>query len=317
LSGTAQSYSVYGLSVRSPLTLPCPRVGNASSADVDLGPWRADRLEPAHAEAVSGRDSRSWFRCRRLSDGTTYLRWRGLFEFLVSSDGRRIRYHRLDRATEESLGVYLLGQVLSCSLVAFGIEPLHGTVVTIGRSAVALLGDCGYGKSTLAAALLAHGGRILSDDVVALAERNGRWTVQPGVPRLKLFPSVAKRLLGPAARGAPMNRATVKMSLPLGPADSARAPATLAALYVLSDPAKRPPSPRPRVETLVNGEAFLEVTRAFFNLLALDRQRRANQFALATRAALSLPVRRLIYPRKLASLPEVCDAILEDLTRTA
>src|SRR5207342_1318269 len=112
-------------------------------------------------DAVPFSRRRGWFIHSRLPDGHRYLRWKDLFEFIISPNGRRISYRRLNHATDDSLAVYLLGQVLSFSLVARGAEPLHGTVVGVEGQAIALLGDCGRGKSTLGAAMLSRGCRLL------------------------------------------------------------------------------------------------------------------------------------------------------------
>nr|WP_092778941.1 hypothetical protein [Jannaschia pohangensis] len=45
---------------------------------------------------------------------------------------------------------------------------VHGTAVVLGQRAVLLLGPTGAGKSGLAAQLIAHGGRLISDDLVVL-----------------------------------------------------------------------------------------------------------------------------------------------------
>ena len=58
--------------------------------------------------------------------------------------------------------------MLSFSLLSLGYEPLHATAVVVDGEAVAFLGDCGYGKSTLGAAFLARGFPLLTDDVLAL-----------------------------------------------------------------------------------------------------------------------------------------------------
>jgi hypothetical protein len=274
----------------------------------------AERFASGRAEAAR-RGAQNWFDCWPLADGTTYLRWADLFEFLISGDGRRIFYHSHEQATLESLNVYLLGQVLSFSLLACGAEPLHGTVVSVKGEAVAFLGDCGSGKSTLGASFLARDFPIVSDDLVALARGRTGWTVSPGIPRLKLFPSVARRLLG-VNDGIPMNNGTSKLVLPLGARQSVRRALPLRALYVLSDPRSgegRPGSARVTIESLSGREAFLEVVRAAFNLLVLKKARLTNQFEFAGRLIAGVPIRRLAYPRKLSLLPVVCDAVLADL----
>ncbi|OFW26913.1 MAG: hypothetical protein A3H97_21935 [Acidobacteria bacterium RIFCSPLOWO2_02_FULL_65_29] len=272
----------------------------------------ADRFAIARREAAADRRQPGWFCARRLAGGGVYLRWRGLFEFLVSPEGRRILYRRLEHATAGSFDVYLIGQVLSCSLVALGVEPLHGTASVIDGEAVVFLGDCGAGKSTLGAALLSRGFPVLTDDVVALKRRLGRWLVQPGVPRIKLFPSVASKLLGSRAEGVPMHHQTPKLVLPLGTGQALGRPVPLRAIYVLSRPVGDARSCRARVEPLLGREAFLGVIRGLFNLIALDRERSANQFALAARLVNDVAVRRLIYPRRLSALSDVCDTLLAD-----
>jgi hypothetical protein len=270
----------------------------------------------AARRALSPAASAHWFATVSLPDGSTYLRWAELFEFLVASDGKKILYRCLDRATEDAFTVYLLGQVLSYPLVARGIEPLHGTVVSVDGAALALVGNCGFGKSTLAAALLARGHAVLTDDLVVLHESRERWMVTPGIPRLKLFPAIASALLG-VEGGPPMNHGTPKLVVPLDPQQSSRRARPLRALYVLSDPGEPPAasSPGVRIDPLGAADALIEVIRAAFNLVVRTRERLATQFAFATRLAAEIPVRRLTYPRELALLPHVCDTLLEDVRR--
>jgi len=262
-----------------------------------------------------GRPSGKWFTWRRLATGATYLRWTGLFEFLVSADGRDIRFHRLPRATPESLSAYLLGQVLSFSLLAFGMEPLHGTVVVIDGEAIGFLGDCGYGKSTLGAAFLRLGFPILTDDLMVVEPTSSGYAVHPGMPRIKLFPSVARPVLGVARPGPRLNDGTSKQILPLHDGQAFHRPAPLRALYVLGDP-KRAPSDlagHTRVDRLSGGEALLEVIKGSFNSMVVNRDRLTRQFVFASRLAATIPVNRLSYLRDLSLLPAVCEAVLADL----
>src|SRR5262249_3466189 len=133
----------------------------------------------------------SWYEVGRLVDGSIYARWADVGEFLVSRNGSTIGCRRFHTATEESFQVYLLGQALSFALVQSGSEPLHGTVVVIGGDAVAFLGQSGFGKSTLAASLLASGHQMLTDDLLMLQIKKGRVTAYPGPGRIKLFPNDA------------------------------------------------------------------------------------------------------------------------------
>ena len=315
LSLAPQNYQAYGLILQSPLPLPCPLAPGSDRPDVLLHAGSTTRFARARVEHPPADDTRTWFRFHRLADGSAYLKWTGLFEFVISPDGREILFHRQKTAAPESFSVYLLSQVLSFSLLSFGTEPLHGTAVVVGGEALVLLGDCGYGKSTLGAALLARGLPILTDDLVALEKSDVGWMVRSGIPRIKLFPAVARRLLGSDLGGTPMNGGTSKLVLPLGPGQAVSRSVPLRALYVLSPPGEhRSVKGRPvQIERLSGREAFLEVIRAAFNLMALESSRMASQFAFARRLILAVPVRRLTYPRDFSRLSTVCDALLADL----
>jgi hypothetical protein len=303
-------YRLYGHALRSSLDLPCPHRPHASGPEVQLEAGEPEQFERCRSGQRAPKGRANWFQCRRLRDRSTYLRWEGLFEFLVSADGRRILYHALGGATPEAFTTYLLGQVLSFSLLALGEEPLHGTAVVVGNRAIAFLGDGGYGKSTLGAACLARGYPILSDDLLAMEPSGAGYRMHPGVPRIKVFPAVSCELFG-LVRGTPLNGGTSKRIVPLEEGQVYRRSAPLATLYVLSPPGLR--VRRVNIETLPRSQAVLEIIRNSFNTIVQDRARLARQFRFASRLVARIPVKRLSYPRSLDRLPAVCDAVLDDL----
>jgi hypothetical protein len=309
----ARRYRVYGLIVECAIPLSCPTVAGRSRPDVRLRPGVTRRFDNARQLLHIPAKPQQWFECHRLGDRTTYLRWSGLFEFLISPDARTIDFHGLEHATDESLTTYLLGQVLSFSLLSRGHEPLHATAVVIDGEAVAFLGDCGRGKSTLGAAFVARGIPVLTDDLLALEMRDGRWMAHSGPPRLKLFPSVARRVLGRKA-GSRLHADTSKLILPLAREQAHDHAVPLRALYVLPDPAKRSARGPARISVApVEGQrAFLAVVRSAFNLIQVDRARLANQFNVATRLVNDIPIRLLSYRRSLSLLNGVCDAVIAD-----
>jgi hypothetical protein len=308
----ARRYRLFGLTLETPLALPCPIVTRRGEPDVMLTRASETRFARAlHDFPLPA--STTWFLSRRLTDDTTYLQWRNLYEFIVSADGRQIWYHRFAGGTPESFSTQLLGQVLSFSLLAFGREPLHATVVARGSRAVALCGDCGDGKSTLAASLLGRGCRLVTDDVMVTEPHGNGWVVHPGVPRIKLFPAVARKLLG-EVHGTPMNGLTSKLVVPLARRQAVASPIALHSIYVLPAAGSRGrTTDRPWSEPLSGREAFLEIVRAAFNLQVLGRHRQAVQFAFASRLAREVPLRRLAYKRSFATLPAVADLVLAEL----
>jgi hypothetical protein len=311
LSRGATSYRLYGLTVNSTVGLPGPRA-NGGKPDIVFRRAGAGQVAAWRRIVSLDRTRRDWFRHRILPDGSRYLLWTDLFEFHVSADGGTIHHRRLRRGTEESFRTYLLGQVLSFSLLALGLEPLHGTVMVIDGSAVAFLGDTGFGKSTLGAAFLRLGFPILTDDLLVLRERRGRFLAAPGVPRIKLFPRPARVLLGRKGAGPRMNPGTTKLVLPLARTESAPDEMPLRAIYLLSKPG-RPQPRRISIEPVAPANAFFDVIANSFNGMVRGRPRLERQFAFASRVAGAIPFKRLAYPRSLELLPAVCEAVLSDL----
>lgn len=240
-----------------------------------------------------------------------YLSWPGLFDFVVSPDGRHVLGRPLASSSVEAFKAYLLSQVLSFSLLKRGIEPIHATVVVVDGHAVGFLGDSGAGKSSLAATFLRSRHRLLTDDLLVLRNKGQDVLAYPGLSRLKLFPEIAFLLLGEAT-GTPMNDRTSKLIVPLQPDMFQRSRVPLGALYVLF------PSPTDRGEIKIHAlskrRAFIELTKNTFNPLVTDRDRLRGQFATAAEVSNRVHIGGLSFPRSLSSLPSVRDAILADLS---
>lgn len=301
------TYRLYGLALRSAIELPCPR-GPASRPTVAISV--SDAL--TGCDTPPGRGSPAdWFSYSRGADGSAYLRWSGLFDFVVSADGRRIASRRLPGASDESFRNYLLTQVLSFSLLALGKEPLHASAVAVDGAAIAFVGGCGSGKSSLAAAFVRAGYPLVTDDLLVLDRVTHGYLAHPGVPRIKLFPHVARRLLGARRTGERMNTGTAKQILRLPERSFASGPLPLKAVYVLAG------GRRWAIRRLGASESFLEVVRATFNTIVTDGRRLARQFQFARDMVATLPIKQLSFPRRLSTLRDVRGAILADVWTAA
>ncbi len=251
------------------------------------------------------------FHHARLSDGSDYLRWPGLFEFLVSPEGRRIAGFPHNGRSQEAFQTYLIGQVLSFALLKQGIESLHATVVVANNAALAFLGDSGYGKSSLGAGFLAAGDRLLTDDLLVVTEKDRRFFAHPGPRRIKLFPETAAAVLGKFNGGTPMNPTTTKLVIPLLSSQSTDITVPLRAVYVLSPPARR--ARKIAIRPLSQQEACLALITNAYNSIVTEPARLARQFNWAARTQADWPVKSMAYPGELAQLPGVGDAGKADL----
>jgi hypothetical protein len=261
--------------------------------------------------------SDGWFTHAILADGSSYVRWDTVGEFIVSVDGRRMLCRRLSPAAPASFHVYLLGQALSYALVRQGFEPLHATAVVVNGEAVAFLGGNAFGKSTLAACFLAQGYRLLTDDLLVVDRSGAALRVFPGPARLKLFPRIARRFLPRSAGVSTMNADTEKLILPIDPELNCTTPARLRAVYSLTEPRKTARRRTIGIEMLSPRAAFVELLRGTFNPRLAGAARLASQFETITRVTESLRVSRIHYPRTLDRLSDVRQAILDDLNGAA
>lgn len=309
------AYRLYGLWLRSQWPLPYPEGTEAGLTEIELFKGSNFLFSEAARETMTQANADAWFHHACLQDGSTYLRWSGLFEFLISADGRRIAGRPFNGVTEEAFHAYLVSQVLSFAMVKQGIEPVHATVVVVNGQAVAFLGDCGYGKSSLGAAFLQAGYPLLTDDVLVMKEEDSGFYAYPGTPRIKLFPAIAKSLLGERVKGTPVTNLTPKLIISLDQHRSHRAPAPLKALYVLTRPRVGSSRKRVIIRCLSQRRAFLELLRNTFNRVIIEGERLKRQFTMGTLVASKVPIKSLSYPRILALLPSVREAILADLRR--
>src|SRR3989442_8162809 len=94
----------------------------------------------------------------------------------------------------ENTASYLLGPILGLLLRMRGVTCLHASAVAFEDRSVAFVGRTGAGKSTTAAAFARQGYGVISDDIVALKEREGAFHVMAAYPHLCLWPESARML---------------------------------------------------------------------------------------------------------------------------
>lgn len=131
----------------------------------------------------------------------------------------------------------LSGVACAVLLSLSGRPVLHGAAVAFGGGTIGVLGDSGHGKSTLAAALLGQGGRLLSEDLLAFTRRGTDVEVEPGYGRISLLADSCEALgLGAGEGALQVRNGTAKSWI-----DTACSPDPIAVrrLYILapSDPA--------------------------------------------------------------------------------
>ena len=134
-------------------------------------------------------------------DGSCRLGIRNIANYLFRN-GREIIVDPILPPDTVDIVLFILGTGLGVISHQRGLLPLHASCVAFGDKAVAFAGDSGRGKSTIAAALLKQGGRLVSDDVAVVeVDAPGGPLVWPTMPQQKLWQDTLTALkLSPGRR---------------------------------------------------------------------------------------------------------------------
>jgi hypothetical protein len=124
------------------------------------------------------------------------LDFSGNVRFVVSRDLGTVDVWAHDEGGWSLAPVLLEGWVLAFVLQMAGRGVLHASAVALGDRALALVGDSGSGKSTIATVLCSRGARFIADDVLNVVAADGLCAL-PGSAATRLRPaafSLARQL---------------------------------------------------------------------------------------------------------------------------
>lgn len=313
-SPSSHEYVVYGFRLRSAMKLSLSEAAPGGAADIDLLPGEEAWFERTTSQFAL--DHSHWINVHESPEGWSYVRYEGMFEFMVSPSGNRVLYRLLEDVSLDSFETYALGRIFSFAMVKKGFEPLHASTVVVDGCAVAFLGSSTFGKSSLAARFVADGHQLLTDDVLRAEEQpDGRVLAFPGPPRLKLMPIVARRLMRDTSLRAPINSRGrhPKRIYPLTAAQYCAEPVPLRAIYAVTPPRNVHRKQRITIAPLPPVRALMKLLTFTHNDNVTGGERLARQFDAAQRLLRTVPIRALSYPRILTSLSEVKAAVLADL----
>jgi hypothetical protein len=200
-------YSAYGLAIEANRPIPAfTSTDCAGEVDVRIA---LRGKHNSHTEPVDGTvlyqstgcadDGTPYYTVARLNRSNGGLRCRytsesGHGNFDVDIPGECVDITWTEGVFFDDLSAYLTGPVMGCVLRLRGTVCLHAGVISLGTRAILIMGPKGAGKSTLTAAFACDGNAILADDIAALADHGEDIMVQPGYPRLRLWPDAIENL---------------------------------------------------------------------------------------------------------------------------
>jgi hypothetical protein len=235
------------------------------------------------------------------ADGTAQLLIDDTGRFTLDGDAQRIAHCAPPAVDRDAVALDLIGVILPYALHARGAWCLHASAVALGDRVVAFVAESGTGKSTLAAACVAAGATLVSDDVVVTHRIGAGVAVQPaGVP-IRLHAATARALgednaLAPDAWGkVRVAAATERRRLPLE------------AVYVVQAMTADAPLSRIRRGARAATMALL----AHGKLTALLGAALADEaLARCTALAATVPVYDLAMPRDLSQLASAAATLM-------
>ncbi len=317
-------YTAYGLPLRSDVELSGLREahGEAASTPVlftsKLKPdWvlEADELtvRVVHCLPAVPESADPAFSLQELGGGNSFrLSYGDGTEFVVDAHGECVWGACPEPLTIEDLATYFLGPVMGFVLRRRGVTPLHASAVVVGGVGVAFSGEAGAGKSTTAAALALRGAPAVCEDIAAIEENRGHFFVQPGYPRVCLWPDAVEKLLGTKEALPNLTPTWNKKYLPLDGerANFAERIVPLGAVYLLGERATGVRTPR--IEEISSREALLELVQNTYMNALLTKEQRATEFELLSRLVSRVPCKRVIPHCDGAKIGELCEWIEKD-----
>ncbi|MGC2323405.1 MAG: hypothetical protein WA463_12305 [Terriglobales bacterium] len=314
-------YSVFGLRVRSNRPVPVFLPAAPGQPDVRL------HLEGARPHPFGSLSREEWYQCPDAdSRGQPLLRgWKlggGEYFHFHFSEGPEFFFDRRGESawsfwppglSFDNLLTFLAGPAFGCLLFLRGMTVLHGSAIAIGDKAIALLGPGGAGKSTTAAAFALSNFPVLTDDIVAIAERRGEFLVQPAYRRVCLWPDSVAALYGSVNALPLITAGWEKRGLELGDRGPFQPHAVpLAAIYVLGE--RTSPLPAGIIAPLAPRELLVKLLG---NTYAgrLPNDHRAHEFDVLARLVNRVHGRRVTPNPSPTHIARLCNAIIEDFER--
>jgi len=209
----------------------------------------------------------------------------------------------------EDAAAYILGPVLGLLLRLRGVASLHASAIAFENYAIAFAGPEGAGKSTTAAALAGLGRAVISDDIVALSERDGAFYVCPAYPHLSLWPESVEALYG-SQKVLPnfsANWGKRQLLLTENGLRFANRPLPLAGIFLLGE--RISDAAAPLVERGALGDALIRLVANSYATNLLDVEMRAREFELLGRLVASVPIWSLRPHTDPSRIGELCNLI--------
>jgi hypothetical protein len=174
-----------------------------------------------------------------------------------------------------------------------------------------LVGSSGRGKSTLSASFDQAGFELLGDDAMIMSALETGVGVRAVYPSLRLFPDSIDAVMAGAATAGPIAHYSNKQRIDVaGTRDAELSPLKINALFSIAAPAQ---DDRIAFRRLSVAEACMTLVENSFALDPVDPVSARGRLRDASALARQVPAFEIAYPRDYARLPDVRQAILNQM----
>ena len=315
------TYSAFALRLHSNIPIPglTATVDLSGSPDIEVhlgsSPYGGDQVPPEpeeliYASAYTDESGEPALRVWQIGKSPyRRLDYYDGVQFWLDRTGRNVWAVWPDTSSLENTSTYLVGPVLGLMLRLRGVVCLHASAVAFGDRAVAFVGSEGAGKSTTAAALAQRGLAVISDDVVALVERESCFSVLPAYPHLSLWPDSVKMLYGRDKALPTLSPDWGKhfLSLTANRLKFEQRSLPLGAIFILGE--RSSGSREPFLDNMPQKDCLLSLVTNSFATNLLDSDMRAREFSLLGRVLSLVPIRRVRPHEDATQINRLCEAI--------
>lgn len=223
----ASSYQVFGVGVYSQIALTSNQVMSVDSSTESVS------IRQGKVELPTSDVAQQIAACCFASTSEIWLDIPNLAKFQITE--RDIIVDAVPGADADLIQVYLQGYALGVQAMLAGKLVLHATTLSRNNRAIVLCGSSGSGKSTIAAALLAKGFKLVSDEITII-DQDGK--VLPGFDDIKLWQDAVDVLKLPAQLIQPLRDVINKVYF--RPEQQKSQPVRPAVVYVLDTDNRQP-----------------------------------------------------------------------------
>lgn len=238
------------------------------------------------------------------------LRMYDMCDLRMDVQAGTVKVEHLPCVDGDAIEHMLIDQALPRLLSERGKLVLHAGAIGVDDRCVLLMGQTGWGKSTLAASFHQQGHALLSDDCVVLHRQDEDFIATPTYRSLRMYEDSMSTTMGVDVESRPLAFYTDKRRIQLAD-DGAVCARAVDSVYLLNDPVES--ADAISIVPLPSREGCMAMIKHSFRLDVEAPARLREQLRLASLVAARVPAFALSYPRGY----ERRDAVVERLREHA